>query len=180
MRWINWKNMNSSSGIILDVIVSKWKCKVALQEHFHQTCYQDWISLPVTSRGKVSCQQLKHLHCPRSLQGRILSMISTQMRQTSTKETGNSAKSSSFGYLSSCTCSTTGKINVNSIGERTDLPLRNHEGWSRKKLNRNLSLWLLAGLRNKSACIPSFMKPFGFIGPSVQTSRCCWMPLTQD
>ena len=59
------------------------------------------------------------------------------------------------------------KMNVNSIAERTDLPLTNHEGWRRRKLNRNSSLQHLAALRKRRSCIPSFKKPSDFISPSL-------------
>lgn len=108
-----------------------------------------------------------------SLQERILSVISTQMRETSTKETGNSVKRSSRSPRSTCTCGTTSnRVKTRAFSGRYNrrVALKSRG----RKANRSSLLCCLAAPGTRSQV---FMKPSGFITSSLCSLRCCRMPL---
>lgn len=124
------------------------------------------------SLQSASTAQLQHLHHPSSLQGRILSVISTAMREKSTKETGSSGKWSSWSPLSTCTYRTT-------IKERREFNSSTNWSapyWSQRMKQEETELELfnkVFGCTEKEEPLcQCLMKMWCFYPPSLQTWIC--------
>ncbi len=104
-----------------------------------------------------------------SLQGRILSMMSTQTSETSTNETGNSAKWSSLIPLSTCTYSITdnskNKCEFNG-GKNWSATLKS---WGMKQEETKSKLFIMAfGWTKKEELLhPKFYEAIRFYYPII-------------